>query len=191
MSGGSIARRRLLLLAPLGVVAAGGVAFWSMLQRMEQGSFDPHDIGNPMLGKPMPDFALPAIADGQGFSSDDVRKATVKQPVVLNFFASWCIPCAAEAEALAALSAQGVQIWGIAYKDKAEKTQGFLTQYGNPYARTAADRTGSTFIDFGLFGVPESFVIDKSGQIAWHLAGPIDEAITNRQLNPALKKAQA
>lgn len=185
-----IERRRLLLAAPLGVVALGGLAFWSMLDRMEQGRFDPHDIGNPMLGKKMPTFALPAVSTGQGFSSADVAAAATRQPVVLNFFASWCIPCAAEAEALDVLAQQGVALWGIAYKDKAEKTAAFLNQYGNPYARMAADNTGATFIDFGLYGVPESFIIDANGRIAWHLAGPISESVINEQLLPALKRAR-
>ncbi len=188
MSG--IGRRRLLLLAPFGVVAAGGVAFWSMLDRMQTGRFDPHDIGNPMLGKPMPAFALPAVASGQGFSSADVLAAARAQPIVLNFFASWCIPCAAEAEALAALKQQGVAVWGIAYKDKPDKTAAFLDQYGNPYTRLAADTTGGTFIDFGLYGVPESFVIGASGRIAWHLAGPLSEEVIERQLTPALQQAR-
>jgi cytochrome c biogenesis protein CcmG/thiol:disulfide interchange protein DsbE len=175
MIGSEIARRRLLLLAPLGVVAIGGVAFWTMLERMQTGKFDPHDIGNPMLGKPIPEFDLKGVGSNKGFSSADVRAAAKTKPVLINFFASWCIPCAEEAEALAVLEARGAQIWGVAYKDKPEKTTAFLDQYGNPYARVGADDTGGTFIDFGLFGVPESYLIDASGKIAWHLAGPISE----------------
>ena len=185
-----IVRRRLLLLAPLGVVATGGVAFWSMLHRMQAGSFDPHDIGNPMLGKPMPDFDLPPVASGKGFTSRDVRKAALAGPVVLNFFASWCIPCAAEAEALAGLAGRGVAVWGVAYEDKPEKTAAFLNQYGNPYAHLGADQTGNTFIDFGLYGVPENFVIDAAGRIAWHLAGPLSDAVIDQSLMPALAKAR-
>ncbi len=183
-------RRRLLLLAPLGFVAAGGVAFWSMLDRMREGRFDPHDIGNPMLGKPVPEFSLGPVGSGQGFSSADLREAAAHQPVLLNFFASWCIPCASEAEALAALQGQGVAVWGIAYKDKVENTRAFLDKYGNPYARLAADTTGNTFIDFGLYGVPENFVIDAHGRIGWHLAGPISEGVID-QLGSALQRARA
>lgn len=184
------------MLAPFGVVAAGGVAFWSMLTRMEQGRFDPHDIGNPMLGKPLPQFSFVPVAGGQGFSSADLIQAAHATPVLLNVFASWCIPCAQEAEALQALRDQGVVIWGAtalagAYKDKAEKTQAFLSQYGNPYARLGADPTGSAFIDLGLFGVPESFLIDKDGRIAWHVAGPIDERVIAGPLSAALKAAHA
>jgi len=178
----SLNRRRLLLLAPLAAVAAGGAAFWTMLSRMQHGTFDPHDIGNPMLGKPMPSFDLPGTGTSKGFSSADVLAAAKTKPVLLNFFASWCIPCAQEAEALSVLEGQGVQLWGIAYKDKPEKTRAFLDQYGDPYGRIAADSTGGTFIDFGLFGVPESFLIDATGKIAWHLAGPISESVIDGQL---------
>jgi cytochrome c biogenesis protein CcmG/thiol:disulfide interchange protein DsbE len=177
-----LGRRRLLLLAPLGVVLAGGAAFWAMLSRMQSGTFDPQNIGNPMLGKPMPSFNLAAPGGGTGFSNADVQSAAGHKPILLNFFASWCIPCAAEADALAVLESQGAQIWGIAYKDKPENTRSFLDRYGNPYARIAADTSGATFIDFGLFGVPESFLIDASGKIAWHLPGPISEGVIDNQL---------
>jgi cytochrome c biogenesis protein CcmG/thiol:disulfide interchange protein DsbE len=177
-----IARRRLLLLAPLGVAAAGGLAFWQMLKGMQTGHFDPHDIGQPMLNKPMPDFDLPALPPNHGFSSAEVREAAKAKPILINFFASWCIPCAAEADALEALEQQGAQIWGIAYKDKPDNTRAFLDRYGNPYSRIATDDTGRTFIDFGLFGVPENFLIDASGKIVWHLAGPISEQVIETQL---------
>ena len=189
-------RRRLLMLAPFGVVAAGGVAFWTMLDRMGDGRFDPHDIGNPLLGKAMPEFSLGPVAGGQGFSSADVRAAAQTRPVLLNFFASWCVPCAEEAPALAFLHDQGVAIWGVtalagAYKDKPDKIAGFLDRYGNPYARLGADMTGSAPLDFGLLGVPESFVIDRAGRIAGHLGGPLTERVIDGQLMPALQKAGA
>jgi len=180
-------RRRTLMLAPAGAVALGGVAFWAMLSRMQTGSFDPHAIGEPMLGKPMPDFTLPPVSKGPGFTASDVRQAAARRPILLNFFASWCIPCAAEADTLGELSKQ-LPIWGIAYKDAAEKTEAFLTQYGNPYARMAAD-TGSTFIDFGCYGVPESFLIGRDGRIAWHIGGPLSDDVVRDRLTPALKAA--
>jgi len=190
MNGAEMTRRRLMLLAPLAVVAAGGAAFWAMLQRMEQGRFDPHDIGNPMLGKKMPQFDLPAVPPSQGFSSSELLLAAQDNPVFLNFFASWCIPCASEAESLESLSKQGVQIWGIAYKDQTDKTRAFLDQYGNPYARIAADTTGNTFINFGLYGVPENFLIDRAGRIAWHVAGPLSDEMIEHQVMPAIAKAR-
>jgi len=185
----AVLRRRLLMLAPLGVAVAGGAAFWTMLNRMQVGKFDPHDIGNPMLGKPIPDFNLPGLGSAAGFSSADLRAAAAKQPVVLNFFASYCIPCAEEAEMLDALKQQGVQIWGIAWEDDPAKTADFLSRYGNPFTRVASDRSGTTFINFGLYGVPESFVIGSTGHIAWHLAGPISPEIAEKGLFPALRRA--
>ena len=191
MNAAEVTRRRLLLLAPLAVVAAGGAAFWAMLNRMEQGRFDPHDIGNPMLGKKMPDFDLPGVAPAQGFSSKDILAAAQSAPVFINFFASWCIPCASEAEALDALTKQGVPVWGIAYKDTTAKTNEFLGKYGNPYTRIAADSSGDTFINFGLYGVPENFIIDRTGRIVWHVAGPLADEMITEQVLPAIAKARA
>jgi cytochrome c biogenesis protein CcmG/thiol:disulfide interchange protein DsbE len=182
MAGVAI-NRRLLLLAPFGFAAAGGIAFYAMLERMQRGTFDPHDIGNPMLNKPMPAFDMP------GFSSKDVMAATQSKPLLLNFFASWCIPCAAEAPVVNAVAQGGMPVWGICYEDKPEKMQGFLDQYGNPYGKIAQDVHGRTAIDFGLYGVPESYLIDRAGIIRWHLAGPLtDEAVTQGLL-PAVKAA--
>ena len=186
-----IARRRLLLAAPLGVVAVSGVAFWSMLTRMQGGTFDPHDIGNPMLGKPMPAFELPGIAPSPGFSSKDVLSAAQTQPVLINFFMSTCIPCAEEAETLDALSRRGVSIWGIAWEDEPAKSSAFLDKYGNPFARVGTDRRGTTAIDFGLYGVPESYLIDRTGRIVWHMVGGLSDGVIERQLMPALKRARA
>jgi len=183
--------RRLLLLAPLALTAAGGAAFWAMLNRMQQGTFDPHAIGNPMLGKPMPDFTLPGYDGARGFSSTDIRQAAQSKPVLVNFFASWCIPCAAEADVLNAVAQGGLQIWGICYKDKPDKMQAFLTQYGNPYTRIAADAAGRTAIDFGVYGVPESYLIDRAGIIRWHLPGPLTEQNVQQSLLPAIKATAA
>ena len=191
MSGALVARRRLLLLAPLAVVAAGGAAFWTMLSRMEEGRFDPHDIGNPMLGKPMPEFALEGIAPAAGFSSKDVLAAAQHQPVLINFFMSTCIPCAEEADTLAALSKQGVPIWGIAWEDPPDKASAFLTRFGNPFARVGVDHDGGTAINFGLYGVPESYLIDRTGRIVWHMAGALNDSVIEHSLMPAFSQAKS
>ncbi len=179
------ARRRLLLLAPLGIAAAGGAAFWAMLDRMEKGSFDPRAVPSPLVGKPMPDFALPAQPPGEGFSSADIRAAGT--PVVVNFFASWCIPCIEEAQTLMALRRRDVPLWGIAYKDKTEDAARFLERYGNPFVRLARDEPGRVAIDFGLYGVPETYLIDRQGIVRWRWAGGLAPETVEQVLMPLLK----
>lgn len=187
MSGSSVSRRRLMLLAPLGLAAAGGAAFLAMLNRMGSGQFDPHAIGDVMLGRHIPDFDLPGMGSAQGFSSRDAIAAAGRQPLLLNFYASWCIPCAQEAETLAGVAQLGLTLWGICYEDKADASTAFLAKYGNPYGRIANDQAGRVAIDFGVYGVPESFLIDRAGVIRWHVAGPLSEEAVRGPLQAALR----
>ncbi len=173
---GVVSRRRLLTLAPLGLAGAAGLGFWAMLSGMRGGSFDPHDIQAPVLDRPVPEFDLPGQAPGRGFSSADLRAAT--GPILVNFFASWCIPCVIEAPPLATVAGR-LPVWGIAYKDRAQDAAGFVAHTGAPYTRLAADRSGLTAIDWGVSGVPESFLIRPGGVIAWHLAGPITQSLAD------------
>ena len=175
-------RRGLLLAAPLGVAALGGVAFWTMLQGMKTGDFDPRGVPSPVTGKPVPPFDLPAQAPGEGFTSADLAKG---KPVLLNFFASWCVPCVEEHPALIALAKAGMPIWAIAYKDPQDKAAQFIERHGDPYQRIARDTPGRVAIDFGLSGVPESFLIDGTGVVRWHWAGPLDADVIEHRLRPA------
>jgi cytochrome c biogenesis protein CcmG/thiol:disulfide interchange protein DsbE len=178
--------RRLMLMAPLGLVGLGGAAFWGMLKGKQNGSFDPHAVPSPLIGKPMPDFALAAQPPGDGFSSADVRGAG--RSVLINFFASWCVPCAVEAPELADLHGSGVAVWGIAYKDTPDAAAAFLARSGNPYLRLARDEPGRSALDFGLYGVPETYLIDRRGIVRWRWAGPLTDAIVSGQLRPLLRK---
>ena len=175
------------MLAPFGIAVAGGVAFMAMLKRMGEGKFDPHAIDNPLVGKTIPEFDLPGMGDKQGFSSAALRTAAADKPVLVNFFASWCIPCAAEADTVGALAAEGMVFWGVAYEDKVPAANEFLQKYGDPYARIAEDVTGRVAIDFGVYGVPETFLIDKNGVIRWHVGGPLTDDLVEEQLRPVLK----
>jgi cytochrome c biogenesis protein CcmG/thiol:disulfide interchange protein DsbE len=180
------ATRRALMLAPLGIAVLGGAAFWGMLRGEKNGTFDPRGVPSPLIGKPIPDFSLPAQPPGNGFSSADIRSAG--HPLLINFFASWCVPCVIEAPQLMALHKDGVPIWGVAYKDKPDAASQFLQRAGDPYKRLARDEPGRTAIDFGLYGVPETFFIDREGIIRWRWAGPLTDDVISQQLRPLLRK---
>jgi cytochrome c biogenesis protein CcmG, thiol:disulfide interchange protein DsbE len=181
----SILQRRAFLLVPLGLAAIGGASFWTLLKRMGKGTYDPHGIPSMLIGKPLPSFSLPGQAPSQGFSSAEI--ITGGRPALINFFASWCIPCMQEAPVLMALKQQGTRIWGIAYKDKSAATSFFLQQNGDPYTRIARDEPGTVAIDFGLYGVPETYLVDKSGIVRWRWAGGLSEDIVRNSLAPLLK----
>ncbi len=176
-------RRRLLYLAPVGLAVLGGGAFYEMLSGMSAGRFDPHDVGNPLLGRAVPDFALADQRPGRGFAAGELRR--LGKPVLVNFFASWCIPCVEEAPILADLR-NALPIWGVAYKDAPDNAAGFVARTGDPYARIGADQSGDTAIDWGVTGVPESFLVDAHGRIAWHYSGPLTAAIIDQDLMPRL-----
>ena len=177
--------RRALLLAPLGAAALGGTGFWLLLNRMSEGTYDPHEVPSMLIGKRLPEFALPGLPPSPGFSSTDI--AASGRPALINFFASWCIPCVQEAPVLMTLKQQGTPIWGIAYKDKTDATDGFLRRNGDPYTRIARDEPGTTAINFGLYGVPETYVVDRAGIVRWRWAGGLSEDILNQSLAPLLQ----
>jgi cytochrome c biogenesis protein CcmG/thiol:disulfide interchange protein DsbE len=176
------------MLVPLGIAAAAGVAFWKMLDRMKDGKFDPHALNNPLVGKSLPDFALKGLGMAQGFGAAALKQAAAEKPVLVNFYASWCIPCAEEADVLGGLGAEGIPIWAVAYKDTEVASTEFLSRYGNPYARIANDADGRVAIDWGVYGVPETFLIDRSGIVRWHLAGPLTDDSVRAELRPMLRE---
>ncbi len=178
-------RRRALLLAPFGVAVVAGAGFWTVLGRMREGRFDPHDVPSQLIGKRVPDFALPGLVGFEGFGSAELL--ALRRPVLVNFYASWCVPCVIEHPELMALSRGGLAIWGIAYKDQPAAASGFLAQRGNPFGRVAEDRPGRVAIDWGVYGVPESYLLDGAGVIRWRMAGPITPQIAAEQLRPLLK----
>jgi cytochrome c biogenesis protein CcmG/thiol:disulfide interchange protein DsbE len=182
MAAVAIDRRRLLMLAPFGVAVAGGAAFWSMLRGMKAGTFDPRGVPSPIVGRPVPNFTLPSQTPGAGFSSTDLAAG---KPVMVNFFASWCVPCVEEHPALMALAKAGVPIWAIAYKDGADKAAQFIQRHGDPFVRIARDEPGRVAIDWGVSGVPESFLVDGQGVVRWHWPGPLDADTIEQRLQPA------
>ncbi len=180
--------RRAVLLLPLGAAAVFATGSWLLLGRVQRGADQSLAPASPLIGKHLPTFSLPGQPPSQGFSSADVMK--VGRPVLLNFFASWCMPCAQEAPVLRALKQQGVPMWGIAYKDAPTATTEFLQNGGDPYARIARDEQGVAGDAFGLIGVPETFMIDRSGIVRWHWAGGLSEQVVRRLVEPLLQRLE-
>jgi cytochrome c biogenesis protein CcmG/thiol:disulfide interchange protein DsbE len=179
-------RRRLLLLAPLGLAAITGLGFLRVLSRMQNGSYNPHTVPNLMVGRLPPPFTASPAPPGAGFTAADLQH--LPRPVLINFFASWCVPCREEHPLLMQLKSRGTAIWGIAYQDQDKAMAGFLASDGDPYARLGADNTGEAAIAWGISGVPESFLVDRSGIIRWHIGGPLSPRVIAGTLAPLLRK---
>jgi cytochrome c biogenesis protein CcmG/thiol:disulfide interchange protein DsbE len=123
---------------------------------------DPKVIPMALVGKPAPDVTLPALDTG---AMVRIKDAAREGPVLVNFFASWCGPCQIEHPALMALSARHVRIIGVAYKDAPANSQAFLTKLGDPFTQTLVDRDGRAGIEFGVSGVPETYLIGRDGKV--------------------------
>ena len=185
--------RRLLFLLPLVLLAAAGAGFWAMLAGMQRGSFDPRGVPSALIGRPAPTFTLPALEGSgkPGFSSEDLRAAAREGPVLVNFFASWCIPCLVEHPHLMRLAAEGVPVFGINYRAGGRDDPGaveWLRRHGDPYRRIGVDHGGRVAIDFGTYGVPETYLIDREGIIRWRMAGPITDQVLTDDLRPLLRR---
>jgi cytochrome c biogenesis protein CcmG/thiol:disulfide interchange protein DsbE len=179
-------RRRLLFGVPLALAVCAGEGFYVILKRMQAQKYDPHALPSPLIGKRPPAFALPGIAGMQGFANTNI--AAPPKPMLVNWFASWCIPCADEATELGKLAARGLTIWGIAYEDDAQALKQFFATNGNPYQRVAADADGTTAINWGVYGVPETYFIDKTGIVRWRYAGALTDDVVASTLNPLLER---
>lgn len=150
---------------------------------------DPRKLPSPLIGKPVPEFKLPAVKGRTlGLSSADLKG----QVALVNVFASWCVACREEHPVLLALSKQGiVPIHGLNYKDKPDDAQAWLDALGDPYTRTGADISGRVGIDWGVYGVPETFVVDRNGLIAYKHIGPITPKALEDTILPLVRKLQA
>ena len=146
----------------------------------------PSDIPSALVGKPVPDFSLPAVEGRNlGLSSANL----VGQVSLVNVFASWCVACRAEHPLLMRLAADKVvPIHGLNYKDRPADAAAWLDKWGDPYTRTGADLNGRVAIDFGVSGVPETFVIDREGRIAFKQIGPLDREVVDQTILPLIKR---
>ena len=175
--------RRLYYLLPVLIFVGVGVGLAVGLTR------DPSTLPSALIDKPVPSFDLPPVEGlpGEGLSSADLKG----EVSLVNVFASWCVPCRAEHPLLMGLAERGVVINGIDYKDPPEQAASWLKELGNPFARIGADRSGRVAIDFGVYGVPETFVIDKQGVIRHKQIGPITPEALEKTILPLIRKLQA
>lgn len=172
---------RPLILLPLGVFAVFAYLAWQGMQKGDQ------PLPSMQVGHQAAAVRVLPLGDGVPVTDADLRKPGVK---LLNFWASWCEPCRAEHPMLAALKEQGVVIYGVNYKDKPEDALKFLADMGNPYTQLGAD-PGPMALDWGVYGVPETYVIDGHGVVVLRLAGPITQGNLESLIRPAMAKAAA
>jgi len=186
----NVGRRRVIVLVPL-VVFLGLVLLF--LIRLYAG--DPSRIPSALIGHPAPQTNLPPLAglDRNGEGVPGIDPAAFKGAVtVVNVWASWCVPCHDEAPLLMQLSQDSrLRVVGINYKDEPENARRFLGRYGNPFAAAGADKSGRAAIEWGVYGVPETFVIGRDGKIAYKMVGPITEDNLTSVLKPEIEKALA
>lgn len=171
---------QLLALLPLAVFLLLVALFAAPLLR----GTDPARLESAMIGRAAPDFVLPAaLPGGRHFDSDDLAG----RPAVVNFFASWCVPCQAEQPYLARMAQEdGIAVYGINYKDKPEALAPWLERHGNPFTAIGADDEGRVAIEWGVYGVPETFVIDRHGTIRLRHVGPVTENEYRRLFRPLI-----
>ena len=152
-------------------------------------SLKPHEIPSPLINKPAPAFSLPTLdAPQQYLSAQDLRGKVW----ILNVWASWCVACRVEHPLLVEFSkTAAVPMYGLNYKDKREDATAWLNKFGNPYTRSLSDTEGLVGIDFGVYGVPETFVIDKSGIIRLKQIGPVTPEVLRDEILPLVRKLGA
>ena len=175
---------------PLAIFLSVSGAFFYALH-----SGDPSTLPSVLIGKSIPEFELPAVQnlklDGQtipGFGSTELGQ---NEATIVNVWASWCGPCTTEHPFLMALKDKsGVPIYGINHKDQPANARRFLRRLGNPYAAVGADTKGRVSIDWGVYGVPETFIVNGEGKIILKHVGPINQAIVDKKLLPALNAAR-
>ncbi len=149
---------------------------------------DPQQLDSARLGQPMPDFTTPPLlADRPGLATADLKG----KPQLVNVFASWCVPCRAEHPLITRLAESGVTVNALNWKDDPVAARAWLAELGNPYSRIGADTSGRAGIELGVYGVPETYVIDAAGVIRFRHAGPLQERHLREDILPLLARLAA
>jgi len=185
-----VGRRRLLVLLPLVLFLALAALFFFRL-----GAGDPSRLPSVLIGREAPPTELPPVAglERNGEPVPGIVPADFKGAVtVLNVWASWCVPCRDEAALLMGLSGdKRIRLVGINYKDQPDNARRFLGRFGNPFSASGADANGRAAIEWGVYGVPETFIVGRDGKIAYKLVGPLTPENLERLVKPEIEKALA
>lgn len=173
-------KQRFFLFIPLAIFVLLGVLFWRGL------SLDPNEMPSALLNKPVPVFELPVIPapeNPQGLitANQEMLKGKVS---LLNVWATWCLPCKQELPFFNTLKAQGIQIYGINYKDDNAEAQRWLSEFHNPFVFSVLDADGRLGVNLGVFGYPETYVVDKQGVIRYKHIGEMDAQIWEKTIKP-------
>lgn len=176
---------RKILFVPLGLFLLLAAALLWQLARNAQGE-DPTNLESALVGKPVPVFRLESLED-----PDTVYDRTVLtdgKPILLNVWATWCPTCRAEHQFLNRLKAQGIRVVGMNYKDDRRKAMNWLRELGNPYTLSLFDGNGMLGLDLGVYGAPETFLIDGKGIIRYRHAGDLNDRVWQQQIKPLWEK---
>lgn len=145
------------------------------------------ELPSAIAGQPAPALQTTGLGDLPELTDAALRDGELK---LVNFWASWCAPCRVEHPNLTALADQGLPIYGINYKDEGANALAFLEELGNPYLAAGADETGKTALDWGVYGVPETFLVDGEGRVLMRVAGPVTQRAVTTRLGPAIEAAR-
>jgi len=175
---------RLWMLIPVAAFAGVGALFFAGLGRE-----DAQVLPSTLIDKPAPTFELPPLREGApGLSTADLKKGEV---TVVNVWASWCVPCRIEHPKLTELAATGVPVYGINYRDSRANAESFLSDLGDPFTLIGFDEKGRQGIEWGVYGVPETFIVSGDGRIVYKHVGPIQNDDLETKVLPAIEKAKA
>ena len=169
----------LIIVSPLLVLVLLLLLFWFGMGR------DPSLLPSALLNQPLPPFKAEVLGE-----SRSITQSELKGPALLNVWATWCPTCRADHEMLGQLAKQGVVIYGVNYKDQPEKAQEWLKQLGNPYRFNINDQSGQLGIDLGVYGAPETYVLDAQGVIRYRHVGAVDQRVWDEVLKPRLALVQ-
>ena len=170
-----------MMVAPPVIFAGLAALFFFGMQRE-----NPQELPSALTDKPAPAVDVIPLGEKKTFENSDLRDGRV---ALVNYWASWCAPCRVEHPNLETLADEGITIYGVNYKDKPDNALKFLKELGDPYTATGADPEGRMALDWGVYGVPETYIIDGEGKIILRFAGPITESILESRIRPAIEKA--